>query len=945
MKSKFSTKIILILSFSLTLIIAIGLGFFAPRSTNIREYLREKVPDLYLQIRDGLIYPILNHQVIGATRRKEMPYLKLVLSRKDVAHFEELYRQYESEGGQEFYSQNNRWRSAKLFYNGEEYKIKIRSHGQSPTGHRAGEFISYAIKLKKGNQINNTTRFNLLVHERINARDILTDDMAEWFHLLYGKREEVVLKINNWDKKLYFFEYRLNADFMEAQGKASYKIFSYQQTTNTKDKSLIYTVSNVRGDMFDKVLYELKFKDALQTEKMVNQNGFSIRDRYIELNQAISENDYQKIALFFNSEYITSFNSVRMMLGHIGHGSVLGNLHVFFNMADGKFYPVFTRDHIPDYLSDNGFVEKKINTWQVPYELSTFIEFPLFHVLSQNDQLRQKTYVKIYQFIKKQESTLPRKHSDLIVSQQKLYYLGWLKEILRWMGVSQFKDITGTNFKILKKYFSDANPEILLSNQGNRTLIRIKPGAMAALAFQKFRLMVMDATSNTPGRFSLTSWYEQDGKINSYKTIQKDLVINEGKLDLLPLFSEFTFFNGLSPLSEPQDRIYSILIDKKDKGSLSAPMINNPEITLKNKITGLVIQKADIKVEKNITEVSFRIPEEVVRKTREGKNPIWKKIFPNAYSEENKVIIPSGSYQVNETIIFPEHTRLILKPGTRISIAENIGILVLGALEVHGSEENPVVITSIKPDKPFGSFAVLGTGTEISSIDYLHVSNGSEKWMNGAYFSAAFSIHYNKNVTILNSLFENGRADDGVNIKYANVRLVNNTFRNNFADQVDLDYCQGKVLRSRFLFDKEGDSNGDGLDISGSLIYAEGNLFQRFNDKGVSIGEKSRIFLKGNHFEKNNTGIAVKDLSSALFYKNVFMKNINDIRGYQKKKIFGGGRIYLIREKNAQLKIRLDKKSRTSFLPDDLPRTYPWLLSQPENIEKIFEQIHEIESL
>ncbi len=146
-----------------------------------------------------------------------------------------------------------------------------------------------------------------------------------------------------------------------------------------------------------------------------------------------------------------------------------------------------------------------------------------------------------------------------------------------------------------------------------------------------------------------------------------------------------------------------------------------------------------------------------------------------------------------------------MNAGTKISLAKGVGLLIQGSLIVEGTKEQPVIITAVKPKEAFGTFAVLGTGKEISRINYLKLSHGNEKWMNGAYFSGAFALHYQKEVIIENSEFIEGQADDGVNIKFSKVYLKNNIFKNNYADQIDLDYCVGVVRDSSFLYEIKRD--------------------------------------------------------------------------------------------------------------------------------------------
>ena len=281
----------------------------------------------------------------------------------------------------------------------------------------------------------------------------MTKDSASRFGLLIQKQELVNVKINDWEEKLYYFEHRLNSSFMETQGNSSLKLFKSDLSEYEEDKSLILAQKNHISD-FEPLLFSQRFKESIEAEGFFGKNGEELLERYLALNQAIVNNKSQEIHTFFDEDYITSFNAVRLILGYNGHGSVRGNLYVFYNMANGKFYPVLTRDNLPDYLPRNGKIENKINDWEHPNARNPFlpstkkIKLPLFHLLSQNDHLRQISYKKLFKFIQKEENRLPNIHKKTVIELQKIYYLGWLKEFLRVIGIGKFKDITKLNIKL-----------------------------------------------------------------------------------------------------------------------------------------------------------------------------------------------------------------------------------------------------------------------------------------------------------------------------------------------------------------------------------------------------------------------------------------------------------------------------------------------------------------
>ena len=64
------------------------------------------------------------------------------------------------------------------------------------------------------------------------------------------------------------------------------------------------------------------------------------------------------------------------------------------------------------------------------------------------------------------------------------------------------------------------------------------------------------------------------------------------------------------------------------------------------------------------------------------------------------------------------------------------------------------------------------------------------------------------------------------------------------------------------------------------------NDFFNMTDKGISIGEKSKVLITNNMIKDNNTGIAVKDGSSVCLNGNNFIENKMDISSYVKKKMY-----------------------------------------------------------
>ena len=75
----------------------------------------------------------------------------------------------------------------------------------------------------------------------------------------------------------------------------------------------------------------------------------------------------------------------------------------------------------------------------------------------------------------------------------------------------------------------------------------------------------------------------------------------------------------------------------------------------------------------------------------------------------------------------------------------------------------------------------------------------------------------------------------------------------------------------------------------------------------------------------NLNGVAVKDLSRLFLIQSTFEGNKTDINAYQKKDIFGGGTVYVVRQTKpgGPLSYKLDSKSQLFALPADTANAIP----------------------
>jgi len=137
----------------------------------------------------------------------------------------------------------------------------------------------------------------------------------------------------------------------------------------------------------------------------------------------------------------------------------------------------------------------------------------------------------------------------------------------------------------------------------------------------------------------------------------------------------------------------------------------------------------------------------------------------------------------------------------------------------------------------------------------------------------------NSFVDLENIYIENSMNEDAVNIIHSKARIKDIYFNNIKADAFDLDFSE-----LEFGYIKCNNISNDCLDVSGSNTFGKSIFSNNTGDKGISVGENSKVKIINAKLYHNNVGLAVKDGSEAYF-ENINVKSNNfDIAIFNKKK-------------------------------------------------------------
>jgi hypothetical protein len=441
-------------------------------------------------------------------------------------------------------------------------------------------------------------------------------------------------------------------------------------------------------------------------------------------------------------------------------------------------------------------------------------------------------------------------------------------------------------------------------------------------------MILQSLLMNDPRTSEMNFYYSYtDGKVHPIYRENKESYENESDLDLKSNIITLLLRN-----SEFKDEYYVLLdslrimkdsLENSILESLTSKNLVFVDDSIKQKTSsmlGMLTPRNQslmswLELPKNKSELYLKSFDKNRNKGLRGLNYLKDSI--GIVIEDKKIIFKAGnSFRIKRSVIIPFGYQIVIEEGVTINMSKDVSFLSYSPLDINGTINQPVFIQALIRNEPFGSFGFIGSEKETCHISYLTVEGGFESRINDVLLSGAFCL-YHTNVEMKNSTISNNLADDGLNIKYGNVLIENCVFKENFADQVDLDFCTGKVVACSFD-NNEGDSNGDGLDVSGSNLDIVNCTFNKFDDKGISTGEYSLLNVSHCRFEDNNNAIAVKDLSIVHLDSSVFTRNQTVTSLYQKKQIFGGGTLNYTKAnqfiENVNMFI-LDSLSKTNLVP------------------------------
>jgi hypothetical protein len=228
----------------------------------------------------------------------------------------------------------------------------------------------------------------------------------------------------------------------------------------------------------------------------------------------------------------------------------------------------------------------------------------------------------------------------------------------------------------------------------------------------------------------------------------------------------------------------------------------------------------------------------------------------NLFAQNEKNILPGfintvkvlnrGTYIINNNVKITKNGSLIVRGGTEILFSKETSVIVEGALNIKGSPNNFVIISSVdKSEEGFG-FEITGVHESIINISYAKFTN--------LILPVKFSRNwYRTKVSIENNVFENIRTgESGIVINNSDILLAKNVIDFSFSgnqfssnsSNIFIYNLESNVLNFKFKHNVITGNIFKGYEIGGEN---KAPVYSTYN----SSGKKYKINISGNSIFNN----------------------------------------------------------------------------------------------
>jgi len=745
---------------------------------------------------------------------------------------------------------------AYLKHNNKTQKIKVKYRGDF-WFHWATQQKSWRLKLKIGKQIDTMRYINLINPGNFIIADHLVFMIADEFGIIHPKSEMVQFRLNNKNYGVMLLCEQVNEYLLRRNNLLPGNIYAGEgiymnlaTLTNYNDNTNIWKTGN-------------------NWEKVANKNS----------EEKENKEDINKLVNIFNKTNINDFNNsvwnyidrkhfiknhALSIVSASTHTDDLHNWKFYINPATGLAITIpwdygfgnTENANIKPSLMRYGFSAlhcHALTNTEYRTDLAKFIykflndygtEKVLNFIDNENDKIRLNVYADKLKDIPIVIGNVPQTN-EFFENGIKL-----AKNNILILYNNLWNDINNDNINIKKNNHKNENEIIISHNLFGGVYVKsisIKTNKPAT-GYIYFKTQL--------GNDSIKFKAEENKNLKiklSHKLICKTI----------DTYSSNKYEATFKDIIEPSKFIYKIKLNNEAKlETFDFDMFNvitNNKIDVKNINKYRKLPFSNKYKKSNFKKITIEKQKININKAIEAN------IYKDVIKKETEIIF-SGRVVIKKDSVFNKNTHLIIKPNTTILLDKSCSILIRGQLTAKGTKKNPITIKGLN-NEPWGVIALSRTGNKKNNLENCNIYGGNEKNINGIHFSGMLSA-YDANISIENCYIHDNFGEDAVNIKQSDFVINNCILENSKFDAIDIDLSNGKI--NNVLISKSGN---DGIDFGiASNTYLKNVFIFDSKDKAISIGERSKVFMKMCIASKSKYGIAVKD-EAYLFMDKCNVKN------------------------------------------------------------------------
>ncbi|MFK8139073.1 MAG: right-handed parallel beta-helix repeat-containing protein [Bdellovibrionales bacterium] len=760
-----------------------------------------------------------------------------------------------------------------MLVDGEEYKTKVRIRGKLAAHYSRDDYWSWKIKFPKNKLYKGIRVLNFIVaYDRQYSMDAFSSRLARENGLLTLRDGFGFLNVKNKAGRHNFYY------IVEAPGKEFLEGVGYKLSSIFRSQALSFEKKATSKHFSDFLPY--KFKNY--TEKKVD---LSAKHAYL-YKTLYGSGDLGEIKTLLDTSKVAVAHAIAAILG-TNHGLHSQNSYMYFSETTGLFEPIIFDMNL-DTLDDH----------KMKFGIENAIRYhsPDFYGNLLQDSSYRLMRLRIL-------SSWSKNGGQEILSKYKEFV----------------DEIEASAAEALKEGFEHRYLDGLIQASRNALTDKLSHNLGLLdkhLSFER----VYTRVKRVAGENSLVSIEIENP--NDYPVLVSDVefkIKNKKEMAKLGTVSLFQDSNQ-NNIYDKNDSLLGVFdkgkkrkLKLKIKSSLLASEYLKVKVPLRLFVTGLndlAIGKLSLSYTNPLTNsyvaddnqiyehLDARESEVLLKSRLMGLQPFLKN-NPEFELFNEGIKFRKDVNELKGLTVIPENIPLFVAAGTKLLLHDDASVISFSRVKMIGQKDNPIQVRA--KNSKFGSFSVVGA-KGISRLEHVIFDSSSESSFMGMFFTGGVNF-YSSDVEIINVSFQNGKGEDGLNIKNAKGLVKRSRFINNPSDALDLDFSDVRVTENYFY-----DNKGDSIDVSGSETTFDRNVIIKTGDKGISVGEYSNILIENNYIEDANFLVASKDLSKARVNNNLFNCPRESVfTAYQKKEIFGGGRIDAVG--NIAVVCPLDKES------------------------------------